>query len=303
MSGRSPLETYSRTAERAAKTVIDGYSTSFGTATALLGPSHRAHVRNIYALVRVADEIVDGMPAGAGMGPAEVEEMFEDFVTETFRALACGVSANLIIHAFARTARHTGIGSDLIDPFFTAMRSDLDVHRPTGDTAEAPVRCFAPDEHADYVYGSAEVVGLMCLRVVLHDNPRGPAESAVLECGARRLGAAFQNINFLRDLADDHDRLGRSYLTEEPRLSARARDDWIRAIRDQLADAQAAIPLLPYDARLAAGAATALFRALIDEIAASPVERLYRERIRIPAHVKARLLARSTLGTLRGRSS
>lgn len=303
MSGRSPLETYSRTAERAAKTVIDGYSTSFGTATALLGPSHRAHVRNIYALVRVADEIVDGMPAGAGMGPAEVEEMFEDFVTETFRALSRGVSTNLIIHAFARTARQTGIGSDLIEPFFAAMRSDLDAESPAGHPAAPGVRCLSAGEHADYVYGSAEVVGLMCLRIFLHDNPRDDAQLPTLECGARRLGAAFQNINFLRDLADDRDRLGRSYLTEEARLSTSARDAWILTIRDQLADAEAAIPLLPYDARLAVGAATALFAALIDTIAAAPVERLYRERIRIPGHVKARLLARSTLGTLRGRSS
>ena len=301
MSQRSPIDAYSRTAQRAAKTVIAGYSTSFGAAVSLLGPSHRAHIRNVYALVRIADEIVDGLPRAVGISPAGERQMLEDFIAETHRALEAGVSANLIIHAFARTARHTGIDRDLIDPFFAAMRTDLQ----TQSSSDAPVRvrCFSAAEHADYVFGSAEVVGLMCLRVFLHDNPRDAAQTAVLECGARRLGAAFQNINFLRDLADDHERLGRSYLTEDDRLTASARDDWIRVIAGQLADADAAVPLLPCDARLAVNAATALFRALSDEIAATPVERLYRERVRIPAHVKARLLARSTLSTLRGQGS
>ena len=100
---------FTRTAERAANQLISAYTTSFGLATRLLGPRHRQHVRNIYALVRVADELVDGVTAEAGLSRRQQSEALDHFVDETHRALELGYSSDLIIHAFAQTARAAGI--------------------------------------------------------------------------------------------------------------------------------------------------------------------------------------------------
>ncbi|MES1170759.1 MAG: squalene/phytoene synthase family protein, partial [Actinomycetota bacterium] len=197
MTAPTPLDTFTRTAYRAANEVIDGYSTSFGTATALLGARHRQHIRNVYALVRVADEIVDGVAQEAGLSLSEQRGALERFRAETDRAVACGYSADVIVHAFACTAKDSGIGTDLTAPFFDSMAMDL-----------AP---RAATEHDAYVYGSAQVVGLMCLRVFIRDEEPDARRLEILENGARQLGAAFQDINFLRDLRADTD-MGRNYL-------------------------------------------------------------------------------------------
>ena len=343
---------FSRTARQAAKTVIANYSTSFALATRFLGASHRDHIRNIYALVRIADEIVDGLAADAGLTPEDQERLLESFVAATKTGLERGISDNLIIHAFAQTAQAAGITAELIDPFFDSMRMDLEsAHQdlespspaprvlaqrpfpptpptqqnqprpptpPTPPTPPAPtlpvpsmppvppprptpplggLRGFDADEHSRYVYGSAEVVGLMCLTVFLMDEDRTPTQRERLEFGARQLGAAFQNINFLRDLADDSIRLGRSYLTAEGRLTETEKTAWVRTIRGQLAHAEDTVTLLPRDARAAVRSAAALFTALIDRIAETPVAELYVKRIRVPNAVKARLAAKALLTT------
>lgn len=293
MSSSPAYDVFSRTAQQAAKAVISNYSTSFGLATRLLGPSHRHHIRNIYALVRIADEIVDGLAADAGLDTSEQHEMLENFVAATRAGLRHGVSDNLIIHSFAQTANATGITGDLIEPFFASMRADLE----TPSEPFAPVRGFDQDEHRAYVYGSAEVVGLMCLKVFLCGQSRTPAQIEELEYGARQLGAAFQNINFLRDLADDSLRLGRSYLTAETRLTQTEKSAWVTTIRQQLTNADDTIALLPKDARAAVRSAAALFTALNDKIADIPVDRLYRERVRIPNALKAKLTAKALLAT------
>ncbi|NJC56373.1 phytoene/squalene synthetase [Brevibacterium marinum] len=295
MSRTSTQEVFSRTAQQAAKAVISNYSTSFGLATSLLGSSHRHHIRNIYALVRIADEIVDGLAADAGLGVREQYALLDDFASATRNALRSGVSDNLIIHAFAETARAAEITVDLIEPFFASMRADV---AAPGEPL-APVRSFHPDELRDYVYGSAEVVGLMCLRVFLLDQHRTPAQIEQLENGARELGAAFQNINFLRDLADDSQRLHRSYLTAASRLTDSDKSAWVKRIRQQLSYAEGTTSLLPKDARAAVRGAAALFAALNDKIAATPVDHLYRERVRIPNVVKASLAAKAVMLTMK----
>lgn len=295
MSSSPTHDVFNRTAQQAARAVISNYSTSFGLATRLLGPDHRHHIRNIYALVRIADEIVDGLAADAGLDSRQQHEMLESFVHATRTALKLGISDNLIIHAFAYTARATGITVDLIEPFFASMRADLD----TPGEALASVRGFDLDAHRTYVYGSAEVVGLMCLRVFLCEQSRTPSQIKELEHGARQLGAAFQNINFLRDLADDNLRLGRSYLSADSRLTEADKGRWVEAIRQQLARAGDTIALLPKDARAAVRSAAALFTALNDKVAVTPVERLYRERVRIPNASKAQLTAKALLVTAR----
>ncbi|WP_166874125.1 phytoene/squalene synthase family protein [Salinibacterium sp. ZJ450] len=277
------LALYSRAAHDSAARVIGAYSTSFGLATRLLAPSVRPHVENIYALVRVADEIVDGSAEQAGLDVAAQRELLDALEVETERAIRLGYSANLVVHSFAQTARETGIGSDLTAPFFSSMRRDL-----------SPV-AFTEQELRDYIYGSAEVVGLMCLRVFLAGETVPAAERHQLEHGARRLGAAFQKINFLRDLADDFGTLGRRYFpdidpghfTEEQKLAL------VADIEQDLAAARAVIPQLPPGCRRAIVAAHALFSVLTGRVRATPASDLLRTRVSVPTAVKLGILLRS----------
>lgn len=290
---KTSLSRFTRTAEVATTGVIRSYSTSFGLATRLLGKRHRQHIRNVYAMVRIADEIVDGVAAEAGLGPRGQSAALEAYASETHRAMRTGYSTNIVLHAFALTSRRCGIGEDLTVPFFDSMRADI-------AGAEGPdegFRALDAQSHARYVHGSAEVVGLMCLRVFLQDAAPTPAERAAMEHGARRLGAAFQNVNFLRDLADDTDRLHRGYLSGSERLTDADRDAWVRTVQGQLDDARRVIPLLPRDARAAVRSALALFAALAARVSRTPADALYLRRVRVPDAAKALLAARAVVAT------
>ncbi len=283
------LGRFSRAADTASTDVIRTYSTSFGLATRLLGERHRQHVRNVYAMVRIADEIVDGVAAEAGLDASAATEALDSYIRETHRAMRVGYSTDLVLHAFARTARECGIGEDLTQPFFDSMRTDV--------TGAADFASYDADAHERYVYGSAEVVGLMCLRIFLREEERTEAELAVLTHGARQLGAAFQNVNFLRDLADDTERLQRGYLAESGRLTDAERDAWVETVDAQLEDARRSIPLLPKDARAAVRSALALFESLTRRVAKVPAAELYERRVRVPDPIKALLAARAVVVT------
>jgi len=275
----SGLALYDRTAMDAAAAVIARYSTSFGLACRLLGPRPRPHVRNVYALARVADEIVDGPAREAGLTTEEAAAVLDRLEEDCLAAVAQGFSSNLILHAFARTARECGIGSDLVEPFFSSMRVDLEVSRH--DTAS----------HDAYVYGSAEVIGLMCLQVFVNAGAERPAAPAPeLVDGARRLGAAFQDVNFLRDLNDDRARLGRDYLDL---ASPADRTVVLDRIDHDLAAAARVIPALPADCRRAVTAAHDLFAELAARLRTTPDDDT---RVRVPDAVKARLAMRAMLG-------
>ncbi|MBK0419427.1 squalene/phytoene synthase family protein [Leucobacter sp. CSA1] len=296
-----PLDHYTAAAESASARIIAAYSTSFGLATRLLGRRHRRHIRNIYALVRVADELVDGVAAEAGLGPAEQRRELDDLEVETELAMRTGYSANPIVHAFARTAGGAAIDAALTRPFFASMRMDLppdpDARGARPEQALTRTRAFGPDEHAAYVHGSAEVVGIMCLRVFMRDEAVGPETVRRLEHGARQLGAAFQNVNFLRDIGDDTERLGRAYLGGEVEMTPQLQQRWVDTIRGQLADAEAVLPLLPRDARGAVGCALRLFERLTERIARTPAPALRRGRVRVSNPVKAWLAVRSMLAS------
>ena len=292
------LDRFTRAAEATSADVITAYSSSFGLATRLLGTRLRRHVRNVYAMVRVADEIVDGVAAEAGLDAEGQRAALSSYVDETHRALRDGYSTNLVLHAFARTARASGIGEDLTRPFFESMAADI-ADDPDSDSLVA----YDAGAHERYVYGSAEVVGLMCLRIFLRAESRTEQELAALEHGARQLGAAFQNVNFLRDLADDTTRLHRGYLAGEHRLTDTDRDGWVATVRTQLADARAVMPLLPRDCRSAVRSAHDLFAALADRVATTPTAELYRRRVRVPDALKIWLAVRATLRTRLERAS
>lgn len=272
------LDLYNDAAEDAAAAVIARYSTSFGMACRLLGPRVRTHVRNIYGLVRIADEVVDGPAAEAGLSPADALRALDRLETETLEAIASGFSTNLVVHAFATTARACGIGAELVRPFCASMRTDLSTS--AHDAAS----------HDEYVYGSAEVVGLMCLQVFVNaGREQAVTPSPTLVEGARRLGAAFQEINFLRDREFDSGTLGRDYLALE---CVEDRAGLLDRIDADLATARASIPDLPADCRPAVCAAHDLFAALAARLRSAPADG---ERVRVPDLVKAVIAARALL--------
>lgn len=271
---------YDAVASRSAAVVIRAYSTSFGWACRLLARREREHVRNVYALVRIADEIVDDpQPTWRAEHRAALLDALE---TETARAVSSGRSANLVVHAFARTARRHGIGQDLIAPFFASMRTDLTVT----EHDEASL--------ARYIHGSAEVVGLMCLRVFVADDQSAYAR---LEAGAARLGAAFQKINFLRDLAQDHQALGRTYFPglAPAEFSDRHRDGLLEDIDADLQAAEAALVQLPAASRRAVRVAHSLFSELSAQLRTTPAAHIRSRRVRVPDPVKGRIVLRSVL--------
>jgi phytoene synthase len=281
----TPLELYGRAAEEAAGTVLRRYSSSFGLASRLLSSRNRVHVQNIYALVRVADEIVDGVAAAAGLATPAVAAQLDALEAEVEQAISTGYSSNLIVHAFARTARANRFGTELTAPFFASMRADLTAAEHT------------PESFAAYVYGSAEVVGLMCLAAFLAGRP---APQPLVQ-GARALGAAFQKVNFLRDLSADYDGLGRSYF---PGVSIADFDEATKThllddLDRDLAVAAAALVSLPSGSRLAVGVAQRLFAELSARLRRTPAERIRTERVRVPDPVKLRIVAAELTGMRR----
>ena len=265
------LALYNRVAERSASLVIREYSTSFGMASRILSGESRQHIDNVYALVRLADEIVDGVAVEAGLTTSEAGRQLDALEADTYRAMETGYSTNLIVHAFGLTARTVNIHKDIVEPFFASMRMDLSDRVYTQESFDA------------YVYGSAEVVGLMCLAVFIRDDKPDTETARTLYNGARALGAAFQKVNFLRDLAADVDDLGRSYFPGIT-ISKFAEDDKHRLcddIADDLDAAARTIPLLPRDAARAVGLAHGLFARLNSRIRATPAETVKSTRIRV----------------------
>lgn len=271
---------YDIAASASAAQVIGTYSTSFAWACKLLSQPDRDHVRNIYALVRLADEIVDD--PDPSWSTTERATALDAFQAETMRALTGTRSTNLVVHAFARTARRYGIGPGLVDPFFASMRTDL-------NTRQHDLASFA-----EYVNGSAEVVGLMCLRVFIDGNQVAYERLAP---GASRLGSAFQKVNFVRDMAQDYHELGRTYFPalDLATFSDADRDELLDDIDADLDAAAAVLPQLPIGSRRAVRAAHSLFTELSARLRASSAAQIRTTRVRVPDAVKARIVARSVL--------
>ncbi|WAB82269.1 phytoene/squalene synthase family protein [Microcella daejeonensis] len=281
------LELYDRVADEVAAVVIHRYSTSFGLASRLLGAGVRQHVENIYALVRVADEIVDGGVTDAGLDLAAAGRYLDEFEADTNQAMEHGYSTNIVVHAFARTAREVGFGRELTEPFFHSMRMDLT------DTEHDRA------SFDEYVYGSAEVVGLMCLRAFVQELDMTEAQNDRMVHGARALGAAFQKVNFLRDLSADFESLGRSYFPGV-RVDSFTEEEKHRLLDDIDADLRtsaAVIPDLPASSRRAVALAQGLFAELSVRLRRTPASELVRARVRVPDPVKLRIAA----GVLAGR--
>lgn len=173
------------------KCVTKAYSTSFSSAVKMLSPTIRQDIYNIYGFVRFADEIVDSFH------DYDKEKLFDSFEQDFYRALQDGISLNPILNSFQHTVRKYDIPVDLVKTFLESMRWDL---TKTG--------CDNKEEYNNYIYGSADVVGLMCLKVFVKGDASKYEE---LKQSAMRLGSAFQKVNFLRDLKDDFENLNRTY--------------------------------------------------------------------------------------------
>ena len=203
--------------------------------------------------------------------------MLNELEAETYHALERGYSANPIVHAFQDTAHHFDITTVLLKPFFASMRTDL------------TAKTFTQQQYQDYIYGSAEVVGLMCLKVFCNGNQ---ARYDHLQAGASKLGAAYQKVNFLRDIAQDHTDLGRMYF---PGVQFEDFDEAQKTaiIEDIEADFAAALPYmrqLPKGAKSAVLASYRYYNALLIKLKQTPVQTIKTKRVRISNARKVALL-------------
>lgn len=273
------LSLYESAAQAAAAQVITHYSTSFGLGSRLLPAPMRRHIESIYALVRVADEVVDTY-----RGP-DARAVLDGLEHDVERSLNGGFSANVIVHAFGATARQVGISTEQTRPFFTAMRMDLDTTVHDQDSFDT------------YVHGSAAVVGEMCLAVFLNTGHGPRPLPADIATGARALGIAYQKVNFLRDLATDADDLGRSYFPEvtPQNLTDEAVADLVAGTQDQITLARTTLPALPRRARVAVETTIDIYERLLTDIARTPADQLIMRRVRVPNTTKAVLAVRNIL--------
>lgn len=271
------MDLYDSVSYESAQLLTLRYSTSFGSATKLYPKHIRQHIFAIYGWVRVGDEIVDTYRG------KDASERLDAITAETDLTLLTGFSTNPIIHAFARTARIFGINSTLIDPFIESMRMDL----------SPPKRPLTKKEYKAYIYGSAEVVGLMCLKVFTD----GDSETYErLRPGAEALGSAFQKVNFLRDFAQDVRELGRSYFphVNAKELSESQKAAIVKDIRHDFTHALVAVAELPADAAPAVRVAAAYYTELLKRLEAAPARTISKDRIRVPDWRKAQILASVT---------
>ena len=250
------------------------YSTSFSLGIRLLSKDSRWAVFSIYGLVRVADEIVDTFHG------YNKEKMLLDFKAQTYQAMEVGISTNPVLHAFQLAANQFGIGKDLIEPFFQSMEEDL-------DTSE-----HSAESYSEYIYGSAEVVGLMCLRVFCSGDDD---QYNHLVPFARSLGAAFQKVNFLRDIRSDVDERGRVYFpgVDFNYFTDADKYEIIQDVKKDFSHAYKGIVQLPVGCRLGVYTAYIYYLKLLEKIERTTAVDILESRIRIPNSQKIALLAQS----------
>ncbi|MFB0515462.1 MAG: phytoene/squalene synthase family protein [Candidatus Neomarinimicrobiota bacterium] len=271
------LERYEKMALETSRNTTRIYSTSFSLATRLLGSSTRKAIYAIYGLVRLADEIVDTMH------DQDKEALLDELQEDTFRAIQRGFSLNPILHSFQGTERRFHIRPELITAFFDSMRMDLDLKRHN------------PASYPKYIYGSAEVVGLMCLYVFVRGDE---AQIMKMESHARSLGAAFQKVNFLRDLKEDYFEKGRLYfptLIDSRYFDLATKREIEAEIEGDFQHALEGIKQLPFSARLGVYVAYRYYQTLLRVLKRTQPHILFNQRIRISNLRKVGLLPMTLL--------
>ena len=258
------------------KLVTQKYSTSFSLAVNMLSPKIRADIYNIYGFVRFADEIVDTFH--------EYNKVYlmAHFEKDYYTAKAEGISLNPILNSFQKTVTRYNIPDEMVQAFLKSMKADL--HKTEYTTKE---------EYDAYIYGSADVVGLMCLKVFVNGDHKMYED---LKDAAMRLGSAFQKVNFLRDLKDDYEVLNRSYFPniDLGKLDAASKDLIIEEIEADFEYAFSnGILNLPAEAKFGVYMAYRYYRRLLKKLHKIPSEKIMDSRIRISDPMKINLLARS----------
>ena len=269
-------ELFDQISEECSKNVTKSYSTSFSLATKMLSSSIRQDIYNIYGFVRFADEIVDSFHN------YPKKELLDEFKHETFKALELGISINPVIHSFQETVRKYNIDHELIILFLKSMEQDLSKIE------------YSTEKYNDYIVGSAEVVGLMCLMVFVEGDKK---MYDALEIPARKLGAAFQKVNFLRDVNADFNTLGRSYFPDVD-LNNFSTEDKINIENDieaDFIDALEGIKKLPRTSRLGVFIAYRYYFSLFKKIKSVPANHIMSTRVRINNSKKLALACQTML--------
>jgi 15-cis-phytoene synthase len=257
------------------KTVTKTYSTSFSLATQMLSKSIRQDIYNIYGFVRFADEIVDSFH------DFDKKDLFDKFQNDLELAIHNKISLNPILNAFQCTFHKYDIDISLVNAFMKSMRMDL--HKSEYLTNE---------EYKAYIYGSADVVGLMCLKVFVNGNQKKYDE---LQDTAMSLGSAFQKVNFLRDLKADFDDLNRTYFpnTDLANLDENAKQNIINDIENDFSKGLEGIKKLPMEAKFGVFMAYRYYSQLLKKLKRTPALEIKSARIRVPNYKKIELLTRS----------
>lgn len=254
--------------------VTKTYSTSFSLGIRCLHKKFHNAIYSIYGFVRLADEIVDSFHE------YDKQELLTCFTADTYKSIRQGISLNPILNSFQHVVNDYSIDKELIDCFLASMKMDL------GETA------YSSDAYNNYILGSAEVVGLMCLRVFTENNDVMYQE---LKPSAMKLGAAFQKINFLRDLKNDYEVLGRVYFPEVDLtvFSDKEKKEIEHDIEQDFNEALIGIKQLPRSSRFGVYVAYIYYKSLFNKIKSVSSVNIMSERIRIPNSRKLGLLAGS----------
>ena len=246
------------------KIVTNSYSTSFSLASKMLADSIRQDIYNIYGFVRFADEIVDSFHE------YDKETLFNDFESDMYKAIENKISLNPILNSFQHTVHQYNIEPELYEAFMKSMR--LDLHKTDYLTTS---------EYKEYIYGSADVVGLMCLKVFVQGDQKKYNE---LKESAMHLGSAFQKVNFLRDLKADFEDLSRTYFpnTDLQQLDEASKLRIIEEIQEDFDKGFEGIMKLPVEAKFGVYTAYIYYNKLLNKLKATPSLEIKSSRIRVP---------------------
>lgn len=271
------MELYNDTSSKLSLKMLTSYSTSFGFSSQLFPKVIRKHIANVYGLVRISDEIVDTYMQ------KDSEVVINDLEKETLNAIKRKYSANPIVHAFAITANQFDFDIALIKSFFESMRMDLDT------------KTHSKSSYDKYIYGSAEVIGLMCL-AIFSNGDKNYYKS--LENGAKKLGSAYQKINFLRDLSSDKNELGRIYFPDVnmEKFDNQAKKNIVEDINKDLKLADESIKKLPSEYKRAVLLSRRYYGSLLNKISRVDAQELINNRIRINNFYKLYLMLRALIG-------
>lgn len=271
------MDLYAKTTFEISRLIARNYSTSFYLSSNLLKNEDKKAIFSIYGFVRIADEIVDTFHE------FNKRNLIDTFELQLRDAIESGISTNPVLHSFQLTVRRYNIPYELIDAFLHSMKMDLE--KSTYQTKA---------ETEEYVHGSANVVGLMCLKVFTDNNEN---EYNRLKLPAMKLGSAFQKVNFLRDLNADINGLNRTYFSDYDfdQFDDQAKAKLVKEIRGEFNEAYLGIRQLPGRSRLAVLTAYYYYISLLKRIELTPPQQVMNARISVPNYYKIMLLVKAMI--------